>query len=202
MLSVPDHEAAKGWLTRAKKECLPDQANAIAELDKAISASEARAAELAKKREDSFKPKPPSESEVPGFVDAVVKYRDQKKREKCDADPCAEVTPTGKLTVRENTAKGDRDAFRVFTRFTNERVGCAQLGPSDVKRRWEQQAQIKIYCAINGGTLSGLFALLEQEKERPETYVVIFSDNWKERDVELKTALEGNGTAAPAKSVP
>ena len=200
MLAVPDHEAAKGWLGRAKAACLADQAQAVARLEKAIADSQVRVAEKAKEREESFKPKPASESLVPGFVDAVVKYRDNKKRQQCDADPCAEVAALGKLTVRESTAKGARDAFRVFTRFTSERVTCEQLGASEVKRRTEDQTQIKLSCAITGGTLSGLSALLEQEKERPETHVVVFSDKWLERDPELRSKVDGS--AAPAKSAP
>jgi len=200
MLSVPDHDAAKGWLGRAKKECLADQAQAVARLEKAIAASEARVVEKAKKREESFKPKPAAESLVPGFVEAVVKYRDNKKRQQCDADPCADVAALGKLTVRQSTAKGARDAFRVFTRFTSERVACEQLGAGDVKRRSEDQTQIKLYCAMTGGPLSGLFALLEQEKERPETHVVVFSDKWLERDAELRAKTDGAGSAAPAPS--
>jgi hypothetical protein len=200
MLSVPDHPAAKDWLARAKKECLEDQAAAIAGLEKEISASEALAAEKAKKREESFKPKPASESLAPGFVEAAGKYRDQKKREKCEADPCADVEAVGTLTVRRSTAKGTRDAFRVFTRIKGERIGCDQLGPSEVKRRWENETQIKVHCTISGGSLKGLGALLEQEKERPETHVIVFSDKWLERDSELKAQLEG--AAAPAKGAP
>jgi hypothetical protein len=190
MLSVPDHSAAKGWFTRAKKECLSDQSAAVAKLEKDIAASEARVAEQAKKREESFKPKPPNESQVPGFVEAAGKYRDQKKREKCDTDTCSEVTPSAKLTVRESTVKGTRDAFRVFTRISGERAICNQLGPSEVKRQWDSPTQIKLYCAITGGALSGLFAMLEQEKERPETYVVVFSEKWKQHDEELMKVID------------
>jgi hypothetical protein len=199
MLSVPDHNSARGWLGRAKKDCLADQATAVADLEKEIVASEARVAEQSKKREESFKPKAAADSLVPGFVEAATKYRDQKKREKCDADPCAEVEPLGNLVMRKSTAKGARDAFRVFTRFTKERVTCDQLGNSRVIRRWEVENQVKFHCEITGGALSGLFALLEDEKSRPETYVVVFSDKWKERDAELKSALEATG-AAPANS--
>ncbi len=138
---------------------------------------------------------------MPGFVDAAAKYRDLKKREKCDADPCADVEPLGTMVVRKSTAKGARDAFRVFTRFTKERVGCDQLGTARVIRRWEVESQVKYHCEITGGALSGLFAFLEDEKTRPETYVVVFSDKWKERDAELKSALEGT-SAAPANSAP
>jgi hypothetical protein len=202
MLSVPDHSAANGWLGRAKKECLADQAQAIARLEKDIAASIARMAEREKKREDSFKPKPASESNVPGFVEAVVKYRDDKKRQKCETDPCAEVAAVGTLTVRQSTAKGALDAFRVFTRFTAERVGCDQLGPNELKRRWENPTQIKLHCALTGDSLAGLSVLLEQEKDRPETHVVVFSDKWKERDAELRSALDAAGTPAPAAPAP
>jgi hypothetical protein len=200
MLAVPDYEAANGWLRRAKAACLADQAQAVAKLEKAIAESQAHVAEKAKKREESFKPKPANESLVPGFVDAVVKYRDNKKRAQCDADPCAEVAAVGTLTVRESTAKGKRDAFRVFTRFTSERVACEQLGASQVKKRSEDQAQIKLHCAITGGTLSGMSAFLEQDKERPDTHVVVFSDKWLERDPELRSKLDGS--PAPASSAP
>ena len=104
--------------------------------------------------------------------------------------------------MRRSTAKGKRDAFRVFTRIKGERVGCDQIGPSEVRRRWESDAQIKVHCAINGGSLKGLFALLEQEKERPETHVIIFSEKWLERDTELKAQLDGAGAAAPSKDPP
>jgi hypothetical protein len=181
---------------------LEDQAAAVAGLEKEIAASEALAAEKAKKREESFKPKPASESQAPGFVEAAAKYKNQKKREVCEADPCADVEAVGKLTVRRSTAKGKRDAFRVFARVGGERIGCDQLGPSEVKRRWEVETQIKLHCAITDGALKGLFALLEQEKERPETHVVVFSEKWTERDAELKTQLEGTGAAAPAKNSP
>jgi hypothetical protein len=200
MLAVPDFEAAKGWLGRAKKECLADQAQGVARLEKAIGETQVKVAEKAKKREESFKPKPANESLVPGFVEAVVKYRDNKKRAQCEADPCAEVAAVGTLTVRESTAKGARDAFRVFTRFTSERVACEQLGASEVKRRSEDQAQITLHCAITGGTLSGLSALVEQEKERPATYVVVFSDKWLEHDPELRSKV--GGSPAPANSAP
>jgi hypothetical protein len=202
MLSVPDHPAAKDWLARAKKECLEDQAAAIAGLEKEIAASEALAAEKAKKREESFKPKPANESLAPGFVEAATKYRDTKKREVCEADPCADVEAAGKLTVRRSTAKGKRDAFRVFARIGGERIGCDQLGPSEVKRRWESETQIKVHCALTNGSLKGLFALLEQEKERPETHVIVFSEKWIERDAELKAQLEGTGAPGPSKSAP
>ncbi len=196
MLSVPDHAAAKDWQARAQKECLADQAAAIAGLEKEIAASEALAAERAKKREESFKPKPASESQAPGFVEAAAKYRDLKKREVCETDPCADVEPVGKLTIRRSTAKGKRDAFRVFTRVSGERIGCDQLGPNEVKRRWEVEAQIDLHCAFNNGPLKGLSALLEQEKERPETNIVVFSEKWLERDAALRTQLD----AAPAKA--
>jgi hypothetical protein len=190
MLAVPDFEASNGWLNQAKKNCLADQQAAVAQLAKDIATSQAKVAEIAKQREESFKARPPNESAVPGFVDAAVKYRDQKKREKCDTDPCGEVETVGQLTIRRSTAKGSRDAFRVFTRM-KERVGCDQLGASTVKKKWEVESQIKYYCEITGGTLSGLSALLEQEKERPETYIVVFSDKWLERDEQLKTTLAG-----------
>ena len=202
MLSVPDHPAAKDWLARARKECLEDQASAIAGLEKEIAASEAEAVEKAKKREESFKPKPAKESLAPGFVEAAAKYKDQKKREKCEADPCADVEAVGTLTVRRSTTKGKRDAFRVFTRIKGERIGCDQLGPGEVKRRWENETQIKVHCAITDGSLKGLSALLEQEKERPETHVIVFSEKWLERDSELKAQLEGSGAAPPAKGAP
>src|SRR5215216_2288433 len=89
MLSVPDHDAAKGWLGRAKKDCQADQVTAVADLEKEIAASEIKVAEQKKKREESFKPKPAADSLVPGFVDAIAKYREMKKRETCDTDPCA-----------------------------------------------------------------------------------------------------------------
>jgi len=202
MLSVPDHPAAKDWLARAQKECLADQAAAIAGLEKEIAASEALAAERAKKREESFKPKPADQSLAPGFVEAAAKYRDQKKRETCETDPCADVTPVGTLTVRRSTAKGKRDAFRVFTRIGKERVGCDQLGPNELKRRWEVESQIDLHCVFTDGPLKGLSALLEQEKERPETNVVIFSDKWLERDAELKTKLDQGHAAPSAKAAP
>jgi len=189
LLSVPDHDAAKGWLARAKKDCLADQQAAVAGLEKEIAASEAKAAEKAKQREESFKPKPASESQAPAFVAAAVKYRDQKKREKCDADPCADVEAVGSLTIRRSTAKGSRDAFRVFTRILKERVYCDQLGAGSVKKRTENETQIKLQCELTGGPLSGLSALLEQEKERPETNVVVFSPKWLERDEQLRTTL-------------
>jgi hypothetical protein len=189
LLSVPDHDASKGWLARAKKDCLVDQQATLAELEKDIAASEAKAAEKAKEREESFKPKPANQSLVPGFVDAVVKYRDNKKRDKCETDPCAEVEPVGTLTIRKNTAKGSRDTFRVFTRITKERAVCEQLGQGSVKKRTESESQIKLQCEITGGPLSGLSALLEQEKERPETNVVVFSPKWLERDEQLRTTL-------------
>jgi hypothetical protein len=188
MLSVPDFDASKSWLAQAKKQCLADQQAAVAQLEKDIAATQARAAEIAKQREESFKAKPPSESSVPAFIEAAAKYRDQKKREKCDADPCGEVETVGPLTIRRSTGKGSRDAFRVFTRM-KERVGCDQLGANTVKRRWEVESQIKFYCSLTGGTLSGLNVLLEQEKERPETYVVVFSDKWLERDEQLGANL-------------
>jgi hypothetical protein len=194
MLTVPDHDAAKSWLSRAKKDCLADQQAAVAQLEKDIPASEARVAEMAKKKEESFKAKPADQSLVPKFVAAVVKYREQKKREKCENDPCGEVeTVSGvsSMTIRRSTAKGSRDAFRVFTRITSERVACDQLGAHTVKRRWEAETQIKFLCDITGGELSGLSVLLEQEKVRPETYIVAFSEKWLERDEQLKTALTG-----------
>jgi hypothetical protein len=189
MLSVPDHPAAKDWLARARKECLADQAAAIAGLEKEIAASEALQAERAKKREESFKPKPADQSQAPAFVAAAAKYRDQKKREACETDPCADVEPVGKLTVRRSTAKGKRSAFRVFTRVSGERIGCDQLGPNEVKRRSEKETSINLHCAITDGALKGLFALLEQEKERPETNIIVFSEEWVEKDPELKNRL-------------
>jgi hypothetical protein len=71
-----------------------------------------------------------------------------------------------------------------------------------VKRRWEDPTQIKLHCAITGGALTGLFALLEQEKDRPETHIVVFSDKWKERDQELRSMLDAVGSAAPSKGAP
>ena len=189
MLSVPDHDASKGWLNRAKKDCLADQQSTLAQLEKDIAASEVKTAEKAKEREESFKPKPANQSQVPGFVEAVVKYRDKKKREQCETDPCAEVEPVGSLTIRKNTGKGKRDEFRVFTRITKERAACEQLGQGAVKKRTEGETQIKLHCEITGGPLSGLSALLEQEKERPETHVVVFSAKWLERDEQLRTTL-------------
>lgn len=189
MLAVPDHDAAKGWLGRAKHDCLADQTAAVAELERDIAKSEASTAEKAKQREASFKPKPANESLVPGFVEAAVKYRDDKKRDKCDADPCVAVEGAGALTIRKSTAKGSRDAFRVFARIPKERVVCDQLGASTVKRRWEADGQIKLLCEITGGSLSGLSALLEQEKDRPETNVVVFSPKWQERDEQLRATL-------------
>jgi hypothetical protein len=200
MLSVPDHPAAKDWQTRAKKECLADQAAAIAELEKDIAKSEEKVAERAKKREESFKPKPAGQSLAPGFVEAAAKYRDQKKREVCDADPCADVAAVGTLTVRRSTAKGKRDAFRVFARVSGERIGCDQLGPSKLERRWETETEIKLHCTISDGALKGMSALLEQEKERPGTHVIVFSEKWVERDAELKAQLEGAGARAQGKA--
>jgi hypothetical protein len=200
LLAVPDHPAAKGWHARAKKDCLADQTAAVDGLEKDIAASEAKTAEAKKKFEDSFKPKPASASLMPGFVEAAVKYRDKKKRETCETDPCAEVTPLGTLLVRQSTKKGARDTFRVFARIPKERAGCDQLGgASEQKSRSENETQIKVYCAITGGPLKGLFALIEQEKERPETHVVVFTEKWKENDAELKAKLGADGAAAPAK---
>jgi hypothetical protein len=190
MLSVPDLGAARDWLTQARAQCGKDPPSGLARLEEGITVLERAQAEAAERKRRELEPKPARESLVPRLIAIVAEYRDAKGREQCeneDEGRCARIDFIDGQAVQLWTARGKADAFVAFTTLRRELVTCDGLGPSQVKRTYDDGA--KVYCAITDGPLKGLFALVKQAPARPSTDVTIFSAKGIDADESLKAEL-------------
>jgi hypothetical protein len=189
LLAVPDVAAARDWLTQARTQCGQKPPPELAQFEKAIADVEGAQAEAAEKKRREAEPRPASESLAPKLATLVARYRDDKGREKCapDQDRCTSSETIDGHSVQLWTVRGKRDVMLAFMTLPKELATCAELGPNQVKRTYQDGA--KVYCALTDGPLKGLSAMVAQTRERPTTDVTIFSSKALDEDETLKAEV-------------
>jgi hypothetical protein len=194
MLAVPDFGAARDWLVQAKKLCGADRAADVAAFSKAIDETEKKKADAEAQRKMASEPKPASESLAPALLAEVERYRAEKGRAKCPVDEnldegvCTSTRTPDKLTFNVATARGNADAFSVFSTLPKELADCAVFHARETKS-WQEGA--RRLCTIEEGALKGMSVFLKRDASRPETDATVYSAKWLPHDSTLQGQLTG-----------